>query len=113
VLVAPGQTLPASTVTAFDTSAFVAPAAFTYGNLPPVWAGMRNPGNVLSGLSLMKSFPLASESKYLQFRAEANNAFNIAGLGSYNSAIDESGFGTISGVANEERHIQMSLRLVF
>jgi len=116
VLVAPGQSLSPNAVPAFDSTAIKPAAAFTYGNLPPVWGGLRNPGNILSGLSLMKAFPLfggSKESRYLQFRAEANNAFNITGLGSYNSDLGEPGFGTITGVANQERHIQTSLRYVF
>jgi outer membrane receptor protein involved in Fe transport len=115
VLVAPGQTLNTGAVLAFDPHSLVSAAPFTYGNLPPVWDGLRNPGNLLSGLSLMKAFPIFSSdnSRYLQFRAEANNAFNIAGLGDYNTDLGAPGFGTITSVANTERHIQMSMRFVF
>jgi len=115
VLVAPGQALASNAIPAFNSNAILPAAPFTYGNLPPVWAGLRNPGDLLSGLSLMKAFPLLSGdgSRYLQFRAEANNVFNIAGLANYNALLGEPGFGTITNVANQERHIQMSMKFVF
>jgi Carboxypeptidase regulatory-like domain len=101
--------------TAFNGSAFQDAAPFVYGDVPPAYGAFRNPGDFTSDLSLMKRFPMfsADEKRYLQFRAEAANAFNVAGLGNYNSSIHSSGFGTITSVVNAERHIQMSMKVVF
>ena len=115
VLVAPGQAIPGPSQLAFNLSGFLPAQAFTYGTLPPVYGGIRNPGDFTSDLSLMKAFPVASSdgSRYLQFRAEAANAFNVAGLGPYNNTFNGTGFGTITSVANTERHVQLSLRFIF
>jgi len=114
VLVAPGQATPAASALPFSLSAILPAKAFTYGTLPPVYGGFRNPGDFTSDLSVMKSFTFSSDaSRYLQFRAEASNAFNVAGLGPYNNTVGAAGFGTITSVANTERHVQLSLRFVF
>jgi hypothetical protein len=115
VLTGPGQANPAASKLAFNLSGFLPAKAFTYGTIPPVYGGFRNPGDFTSDLSLMKAFPVFSEdgSRYLQFRAEASNAFNVAGLGPYNNTFNGSGFGTITSVANTERHMQLSLRFIF
>jgi hypothetical protein len=115
VLVAPGQANPAASKLAFNLAGFLPAQAFTYGTIPPVYGGFRNPGDFTSDLSLMKAFPVFSSdgSRYLQFRAEASNAFNVAGLGPYNNTFNGAGFGTITSVANTERHVQMSLRFIF
>jgi len=115
VLVSPGGALGSGTLPAFNSSAFVHAQPFTYGSLPAVYGGFRNPGDFTSDMSLMKKFPIwsADGNRYLQFRAEAANAFNIAGLGSYNTIFGSQDFGTITSVANAERHIQMSARFVF
>jgi hypothetical protein len=105
----------------FNTSSFLLPQTFTYGTLPPVYANIRNPGNGQVDLSLMKKFPLSKEaSRYLQFRVEAKNAFNIRGTAGYNSDVNSADFGfiaptqgnpTIAG--NQERRAQVSARIVF
>jgi Carboxypeptidase regulatory-like domain len=115
VLVAPGQANPAASSLAFNLAGFEPAQAFTYGTLPPVYGGFRNPGDFTSDLSLMKNFPVLSSdgTRYVQFRAEASNAFNVAGLGPYNNTFNGTGFGTITSVANTERHVQLSLRFIF
>ena len=114
VLVAPGAANPASSKLAFNLAGFLPAQAFTYGTLPPVYGGFRHPGDFTSDLSLMKAFPFNADStRYLQFRAEAANAFNVAGLGPYNTTFNGAGFGTITSVANTERHVQLSLRFIF
>lgn len=56
----------------FDSSQFTAPKTFTYGTLPPVYAGIRHPGNGNMDLALMKKFPFTREgSRFLQLRLEA------------------------------------------
>jgi len=60
----------------FDTSAFVAPPQFQYGN-----SGiniLRGPGLASVDFALHKNFPLWKEGSRLQFRAEAFNIMNNA-----------------------------------
>jgi hypothetical protein len=116
VLVPPGQSLPVTTAPAFNSAAITLAAPFTYGTMPPEITSIRNPGDFTTNLSLMKAFPFwpgHGETRYVQFRIEANNAFNVAGLAGYNSDLGEAGFGTITGIANQERHMQGSIRVVF
>ncbi len=95
---------------------------FTYGNIPAAFTKLRNPGAWNSNLSILKSFPLFSSDgrRYLQFRMEGLNIFNHPGLNNYDANIASSNFGLIgefdgqtSGTANQERHIQLALKLVF
>ena len=104
---------PSLSTIPFNNNAIVDAQAFTYGTMPAVYAGIRNPGNVNANLSMMKRFPIMSESRYLEFRMEGSNMFNHLGVGSYNTTFGSPGFGAITGPANGERHIQLSMRLVF
>ena len=68
----------------------------------------------------MKKFPIFSPegTRYLQFRMEAENFFNLRGMANYITDPRDSGFGTIrvdnnNGLYNTERRIQVSLRFVF
>ncbi len=87
--------------------------ALTYGDTPYIF-GLRNPSSNLTSLSLMKKFPIRGESKYLQLRLEAQNAFNQQPLSDYQSNPEQPDFGLITGkVAGSERIAQISARLVF
>jgi len=103
------------TVKAFNSAGFVPAAPFTIGNVPITYTQMRNPGSWNSNLSVLKNFPLFSSDgkRYLQFRMEALNIFNHPGLGNYDAGLNDSNFGYITGTANQERHIQLALKLVF
>jgi hypothetical protein len=62
----------------------------------------------------MKRFTIAQEGRtFLQFRVEAQNVFNIRGLGSYNTQIGNPNFGLITLAGNTERRMQLSARVVF
>ena len=60
----------------------------------------------------MKNFKIR-EASYVQFRAEAQNAFNIRGFGAYNSQIGAVNYGLITAAGNVARQIQLSLRINF
>jgi len=93
----------------FDTSAFVDPPAYTFGN-----AGrgiLRADGRVNLDFSIAKNFSL-SEKRYVQFRSELFNAFNHPDFFPPNHALGAPGFGAI-GEATSPRSIQFGLRLVF
>jgi hypothetical protein len=63
-------------------------------------------------LSLAKSFRLW-EGTSLQYRFEAFNALNRATFGTPSTDPSQSTFGTITTTANEQRVVQMGLRLSF
>jgi len=93
----------------FDTSAFVQPAPFTFGN-----AGInlvRNDGTINFDLSILRNFRLA-EGKTVQFRGEFLNATNHTNFGAPGSTLGGPGFGIIAG-AGAARSIQFGLRFVF
>lgn len=95
----------------FDASAFTNPAAFTYGN-----SGvniLRGPGSQILDLVASKNFGLGSESRYLQFRAEAFNSLNHANFGLPNANINQPAqVGRIFS-AGSPRVMQLALKLFF
>lgn len=99
----------------FNTTAFVIPPEFTYGN-----AG-RNPviGPSLQAwdFGLFKNIPINERSR-LQFRAEMFNAFNNVNFANPSATMgpqgaDTPGFGQISGTVTNQRQIQFGLKYIF
>jgi hypothetical protein len=111
-LVGPSQN-PSSGVSRFNAANMVTAQNFVAGNLPFDDPSLRNPAFYQMDLSLMKNFYILSEKRYLQIRAEAQNAFNIRGFGPYNNDLGTSYFGLITNAGNSPRAIQLSARLVF
>jgi hypothetical protein len=103
----------------FNTSVFVNPASYTYGNLGRVLPDVRNPGIVEVDLSIIKNWRL-KERGNLQLRAESFNVANHVNLGLVNgtfspgpSGFNGSGtFGTITK-ARDPRNIQLGMKLTF
>jgi hypothetical protein len=90
----------------FDTSAFEAPAPFTFGN-----AGrgiVRADGRINFDFSMGKSFQFA-ESASAQFRAETFNAFNHPDFGLPGTVLGAAGFDVMSS-ATDARVLQFGLR---
>lgn len=91
-------------------AAWATPALYTYGN------GGRNilygPGRTNFDFSLFKSFAI-KERLNLQFRSEFYNIFNTPQFGLPNSTIGAPGAGSITGLAGNNRQVQMALRLSF
>lgn len=96
----------------FDSTAFSAPAAYTFGNVPRFLAPLRGPGVANFDVSVFKNIPLR-ERFSLQFRAEAFNIANRAEFGLPNTQIGSAAAGVITTQANSARDIQMALKLVF
>ena len=95
----------------FNPNAFAAPAPYQFGN-----SGigiMFGPSSHVANLALMKKFHFG-ESRYLQFRWEAFNAFNNVNLlaANLNTTIGQSSTGQISA-AGPGRVMQIALKLVF
>jgi hypothetical protein len=96
----------------FDKSVFSQPAAFTFGNMGPRVADIRNDGMYNWDLSLFKDFQIVERMK-LQFRAEALNAFNTPRFSGPNTSVTSSSFGVITSQANAPRQVQLGLKLLF
>ncbi|HKE03769.1 MAG TPA: TonB-dependent receptor [Blastocatellia bacterium] len=95
----------------FDTSAFVLPAQFTYGN---------SGANILRedrfksfDFSIFKQFRVTEGSR-LQFRAEAFNVTNTPSFSAPNTAIDTTtSGGRVTSTASLPRQIQFALKYNF
>jgi hypothetical protein len=96
----------------FDTTAFGAPAQYTFGN------SGRNviigPGQQRWDIGLFKEFglPQLGEAGQLEFRAEFFNAFNRANFNNPGGAFGTPGFGRITG-SDPARQIQFGLKIYF
>jgi hypothetical protein len=103
----------------FDTSAFINPPNFVYGNVPRVLPDVRNPGVVNFDLSAVKD-TIVYERLKLQFRFEAFNFVNHTNLGLVNGSFSPGAdgrnrsatFGTITS-ARDPRILQLGMKLIF
>jgi hypothetical protein len=95
-----------------NTSAFAAPAAFTFGG-----AGrniLRSQGAHNFDLSVFRSFPLAlREGMRLELRGEAFNAFNTPRYAAPVANLSNSNFGQVLATANSERRFQFGVKIIF
>lgn len=96
----------------FDTSSFVAPAQFTFGNLGRTVA--IGPGAVVSDLAVLKNVPVG-ERQRLQLRVEMLNFLNRANFALPNQSRGVANFGRIGALANgnQARIIQLGLHYKF
>lgn len=94
----------------FDTSAFVAPAQYTFGNSGRNF--LRGPSLTNFDVGLSREFRL-SERFGLYFRVEAFNVLNTPQFGLPNATIGAANAGYIESVVNPERQLQLALRLAF
>jgi hypothetical protein len=103
----------------FDTSQFVNPPNFTYGNVGRSLPDVRGPGIVDFDLSVIKDTAISERLK-LQFRAEAFNFVNHTNLGNPNASFsaganglnNSSTFGLITS-ARDPRIMQFGMKLMF
>lgn len=103
---------------AFNTAAFALTPIGRFGNAGP--GILREPGLNNWDLSLTKRIPLRSEARFLQFRAEAFNAWNhpqfvtVNSVATFNPAGQQTNpdFGQYSATGNP-RIMQLSVRLNF
>ncbi len=96
----------------FNCSQFGLPQLLTYGNMGFVYPWIRNPGYFNYDASLMKRFNF-TEHAYLQLRVEAQNLFNVRGLGGYDTTFGDAHFGYITAAGNTPRIMQVSGRVFF
>jgi len=93
----------------FNTSAFLSPPQFTFGNSGR--GVLDDPGTKNFDVSVQKNFALI-EGHRLQFRAEFFNMFNHPLFNAPNSNVDNANFGRITS-ARPARQIQFGLRYEF
>jgi hypothetical protein len=101
---------------AFDVTQFNRNTAQQLGshvrNFPTRFASLRLPPTNNFDYSVIKNTRI-KERVNLQYRAEFFNGFNHPVFNTPNLTPTSSGFGTITGVYNLERHIQMALRMTW
>jgi len=96
-------------VNCIDASAFALPAQFTYGNAPRNL--LRGPGDIITDLSLSKSFPLGGRTRF-QIRADIFNAFNRVNFGNPNGVFGTANFGRIT-TADPMRRMELGGKIMF
>ena len=101
-----------STSTYFNTSCFVAPPLFTFGNESRTDNQLRQPGVANWDLALYKSVPIHERTSF-EFRAEAFNAFNRVQFGSPVQTLGSATLGYITTQYNNPRLFQVSGRFSF
>jgi len=96
-----------------DRNAFVAPAAYTVGNVPRTGVyGLNAPFNSSIDMSLRREFALHEHWK-LAIQADAFNVNNTVRFGAPATNPDQASFGTITSQANKPRAMQLNARITF
>ncbi|HVF86707.1 MAG TPA: carboxypeptidase regulatory-like domain-containing protein [Pyrinomonadaceae bacterium] len=93
----------------FNTNAFAQPSSGRFGTSGR--SILRGDGRINFDLSLLKNITF-SESRRLQLRAEAINAFNHPNFGLPGSTLGGPGFGVVNS-AEPGRRLQLGVRFVF
>jgi len=94
----------------FNPTAFVAPPAYTFGNVGR--NTVYGPGMQTMDLALDRVFSLTEKTRF-EARGEFFNAFNHTNLGTPNRFVNTSNFGSITEVTTPGREIQLSARIAF
>ena len=94
----------------FNTSAFAAPAQYTFGNFGRY--RMRAPAFWNIDASVFRQFPFM-ETRSVEFRVESFNTPNTVILGTPNGNFSDVNFGKITGTANSPRSLQLGLKIIF
>jgi hypothetical protein len=109
LIAAPGA--PATTY--INKAAFVAPAAYTFGNLPRNLAyGLRAPSTWDQDLTVRRNFSVTERIK-LVFAVDAFNVFNTVNFGSIGINLESANFGQVTTQANAPRKLQIDARINF
>jgi hypothetical protein len=98
----------------FDTSAFVAPPAYRFGNVSRTLPDVRADGVNNWDLSVFKNTTFGPGERFnVQYRAEFFNLFNRTQFGLPGTSLGTPQFGVVSSIGNEPRLIQMALKFMF
>ena len=95
----------------FDTSAFSAPGALTYGNCG--YNTVRGPRSKSASMSIFRNIALPNERR-LELRIEVFNLFNWVNFGFPGSSVSNlNTFGIISSTRGDERQMQLAVKFYF
>jgi hypothetical protein len=83
------------------------------GDTPATMSYFRGPGSSQWDLSLLKNIPLFGESKYMQLRLEAQNAFNHMNTANPDTNPTSSTFGYITSQSGLSRRVMIAAKIVF
>jgi len=108
-----GNVLGSSPTSYLDRTAFVAPAAYTWGNLPRTGVyGLNAPYNADVDLSVRREFVIHENVK-LAIQADAFNVNNAVHFGAPGLNPDQASFGTLTSQGNQPRKLQFNARVTF
>ena len=96
----------------FNTAAFAAPTAYTFGSAPRSLGSVRSDGIGNLDFSAVKNTRLL-EGLALQFRAEFFNFTNTPRFAPPNTAFGSAAFGQVTAQSNQPRVVQFALKLIF
>ena len=82
------------------------------GNTPRYFGNLRGPFQPSENFGIFKRFPFG-EGRFLEFRADAFNAFNRSGLADPDTTVGDPKFGQITDVQQGPRNIQVAARITF
>jgi hypothetical protein len=110
-----GNTCPDGSIGGAPGSPLAQTDSFTLGNAPRTYGGVRMPGTRIVNMALFKEFPIsrAREGMRFEFRAEVFNVFNHPQFGDVDTGLGDGSFGTISGLAQNMREMQLGLKFYF
>ena len=96
----------------FNTAAYVAPPAYTFGTASR--NSLRQAGAWNLDTSVFRQFPFWGEGRRIEIRAEAFNLFNNVVLGTPNDDLNNgSAFGTVNSTFNTSRELQLGGKIIF
>ncbi len=95
-----------------DTNVFARTPDFTLGDAPRAYGGLRSPWSFTTDLSVAKQFAIREEMN-VEFRIEAQNAFNHPVFGTPNTSVDDPSFGQISYTSVGPREVQLAIKFNF
>ena len=96
-----------------NPAAFTLPNGFQLGNVPSSYGYWFGPGFSQWDMALMKEIGLGKETRRLQLRFEAQNAFNHMNAANPISGVTTSGFGTIVSQFGNPRQAMVAAKLYF
>jgi hypothetical protein len=103
---------PRTTAEWFNTTCFVDPAAYTFGNEPRADQTLRQDGIINFDFAVFKK-TYFTERMNLEFRTEFFNLFNRSQFAAPNTTLGAGTFGQVTALANNPRLIQFGLKFSF